>query len=412
MDNNRKKTLILLIAVIIGTIIAIVPSIVNQLWGSNEFPYNTIFPRAADNFIDFGSTVNISIDPYSGVGFGRGYFPFTFILCQVFFLITNLIGTLPTYYLSYTFFLLCIFLFIIKFLKENPYRIQLALVLTFFSFPIWFLFSRGNIEYLLMLILLLFFWLYNKKKYALSALMLSMAICMKLYPAIFILLFLKNKRYNELFLTIVSSIFIMGMGYIMLDPRLVYINNFFANFAWFKQTYAMTINVLPFMHSIWSGINYLYATTNNELVFLGETSYLIYTIVIIFVSVLLIIYLLYIENVEWKSITVLTMMMIGFPQVSCDYTLIYLLFPILYFLLEKKNSNWENILYTILFALLIIPLNLFPKLYGQIYIISPGTLIKPVIITSIILLIVITGGCQKYSYILNKHNASSRLSTN
>ena len=101
-------------------------------------------------------------------------------------------------------------------------------------------------------------------------------------------------------------------------------------------------------------------------------------------------------------------MMISFPPVSFDYTLIFLLIPIIEFIKEEKTSKKENIIYSILFGLLLIPINFYEKHYLHKYIdqaindlgetvyyiidyplnISISLLIKPLIIIAIILIII------------------------
>ena len=115
-----------------------------------------------------------------------------------------------------------------------------------------------------------------------------------------------------------------------------------------------------------------------------------YTIGIICIAIPLILYTTFKKMEEWKKVTLFTLMIVSFPQISFDYTLILLIIPIIAFITDKNTKKWENITYSILFGLLLIPMNITEEI---VYEVAPniGLLLKPIIILSIMAIIIISG---------------------
>ncbi len=340
-----------------------------------------------DRFMDYFSTIEICDKVYAGIGQARNYFPFAYIVLKVIgFLIQK-----PDLSYFITFAFTCVFIIIfyrILLKKEKITKFLAMILITFLSYPIMFEFDRANIEYLVLLFLMLFFIFYKKEKYKIAAVLLSFPICMKLYPAVFILLFLNKKRFKEFFLCIFSCIVVMISSYFLLGGRIRWIPIAMFNFKMFTMDYALKGLGVQFGHSIWSGMNYLSLITNGKV--MGNTYMTIYTIIILIIALILAIYVIFIEKKEWKAITILTIMMITFPHVSFDYTLIHMYIPIVLFIAAKDTKKWENIVYSILFALTIIPMNWFQVFFNNYVTLNVGLIIRPIILISIILIMVIT----------------------
>ena len=65
---------------------------------------------------------------------------------------------------------------------------------------------------------------------------------------------------------------------------------------------------------------------------------------------------MFIETDFWKKVSLLVFIMLLFPYTSADYKLLHLFIPIVLFINNKKEEK-NDLIYTILFALLLIPKN-------------------------------------------------------
>lgn len=375
MKKNSKKINIILGIIVVGTITGLL------IWCINKDPF--IFtPR--NTFMDYFNTMRVLENVYSEVGTGRGYFPFTYVILNILktFLGINLYG----YIVVIAIMLFVFAYFIITRFKEEWWKGFIMFVFLCITYPFIFAFERGNVEFIVFIFLILFFLAYNKEKYSVAAILLAFPICMKLYPALFAILFLKDKRIKEFLLCTISSILLMFFSFIAIGGNLNNLSIALENFSYFTNNYAKTMQGLQFSHTMWSGFNCFAILINESLI---ESSYISsYTIAISIISILLILYIIFVEREEWKNITILTIMMITFPHVSFDYTLIHMYIPIIYFIISESTKKWEEILYSILFGLTIIPMNWFQSIINDSITLNLGLFIRPLILTSIILIIV------------------------
>jgi hypothetical protein len=100
---------------------------------------------------------------------------------------------------------------------------------------------------------------------------------------------------------------------------------------------------------------------------------------------LLAIYVIFIEKELWKKFALAIIAFCLLPLVSCDYKLIHMLIPMLMFINSKRSSKLD-IIYALIFALLLIPKNY--HLFLQIY---DGVILDPLLLITLMLLIVIQG---------------------
>lgn len=103
------------------------------------------------------------------------------------------VGILSIYFFLYSFFNLRP--------ATRPQRIGYSLVFLFLSFPTMFTISTANFEGGLFILLSLFV-LFYEKRHTLSSFCLGTAMAMKLYPAVFLVLLVSDKRYKQLLLTL------------------------------------------------------------------------------------------------------------------------------------------------------------------------------------------------------------------
>lgn len=372
--NNTKKIRIILIVTLIGMGIGIlITKIVNK-----PFLFN-----ANDRFMDYFNTLRVSGEVYAGIGTGRGYFPFTYVLLNIIkFIISN---PLTSYFVTVGLASVVIILFCNTFFENWDFLGMILIV--FSSYPILFEFDRGNIEHLVLVFLLFFFICYKNKRYKLAAILIAFPICMKLYPALFAFLFLKDKKYKEFFLCGIFSIVLMIGSFVSIGGNLTNLPIAIENLNYFTETYAKTGLGVQYSHTIWSGLNCISIDLKDTM--LTPSNMTFYTISIAVIALGLIGYIVFMEKEDWKAITILTIMMITFPHVSFDYTLIHMLIPITFFIISENYKKWESIIYSILFALTIIPMN-WCQIYKGGITINLGIVARPLILMIIVIMIVIT----------------------
>jgi hypothetical protein len=89
------------------------------------------------------------------------------------------------------------------------------------SAPLWFDFSLGNIEFIVWIFLVLAIWTYRKNLIVLSAILIGIAGAMKIFPIIFVGLFIARKQYKALFAALLSAFMTTIAGLWLVDPHIL-----------------------------------------------------------------------------------------------------------------------------------------------------------------------------------------------
>lgn len=155
-------------------------------------------------------------------GYCGNYPPLVLAIAKIFaFLTPNILSEKLSYYeigsspaalaVYFSFVALvlgCFVYFIYRYLKQNlkdadtDRTLLPLLVLSFLlSASMIFLFERGNYLYLAIITFMLFLFFYETKP-TLSAVMVALCACVKVYPALFLLVFLLDKKYKSFFVAV------------------------------------------------------------------------------------------------------------------------------------------------------------------------------------------------------------------
>jgi hypothetical protein len=116
-----------------------------------------------------------------------------------------------------------------------------------------------------------------------------------------------------------------------------------------------------------------------------------YYIAALLIFVLLSFYIILKENKFWKKVTLLVFSMCLLPHVSGNYKLLSLFIPIFLFINSPGYKDEKHdLLYTLLFAFLLIPKNyrFIANLYG-------GVVIDPIIMILMSVLVIISSSMNK-----------------
>ncbi len=393
---DREKTINLITAIIvIGFSISVFYHYILGAYFGLGYPYNTFLFTPLDRFNDFCNLyrANINLDPYPNPL--APYYPFL-----------NLLIYLLTFFpIEFSFVLYSMFVIIFficlnaVYLKtdESYLYITRIFIFSFLTYGFLFTIDRGNTDGLLAIFLMLFIFFYERNKTLVSSLFLAFAIASKVFPAVFLILLLSDKKHKEVLLTI-AIVILLTIGSLLLFQ-----SNFYDNLIFLLKGHNMSNN--PY-YQIYLGNNNLIQRgvslfTIFKIIFIemgliktiNMTKFLsYYSVCVIILFFILATYIIFIEKEFWKKTTLLVFSMLLFTQISADYKLIFVCLPMLLFL----NSNKEQIsLYAIAFGLLLIPKDYYylPNIVSDSGAkdISIAVLLNPLIMIAMMCMIIISG---------------------
>lgn len=240
------------------------------------------------------------------------------------------------------------------------------------SYPVMFCLERGNILILSVVFAMFFFFFKdseNKVIRELSYISLALSAAIKIYPAIFGLTLIVEKKYKEAVRLIVYGIIIVA------GPIVFFLDEFKANPASISYTLSPLLqignsvpadaeqvsvfekliqNLLNFAVNKKSSLNFSSVSIQN-FVFMakgGSTTAKIVcaiTEVIAFVS-------LFFAKKEWQKAFLLAYLMLNIPSASNSYALSFLIIPFIIFLFGTYKYRLKDWVYLACFALILTPL--------------------------------------------------------
>ncbi len=193
--SKEQKIAILSAIIIAGVSVSVGYHYVQGYYLDQTYPYNTFLFLPSASGTDFKDVVveGASLDPYRQ--YGSAQYPLLVIVGFGFSLITR--HTYPIYLLLVGGLFLvagAVYLWPGKWWSSATH----IFVIAGLSYPFLFAVDRGNFELLVAVCLLAFAYSFAKRRYLLSAVLLSFAIALKLTPAIFLVLFLPERKYREI----------------------------------------------------------------------------------------------------------------------------------------------------------------------------------------------------------------------
>lgn len=320
-----------------------------------SYPYSTFLFIPADRFNDFYVLYNIDkyLNPYFG-NMASAQYPLLNVMAYLFSQFQRDISYLVFVIIA----LIPIVVIVQKYCKnnDNNYDVLNVFALTLLTYPMLFVLDRGNYEVLLLMFLMCFVYLYKKKKYTIASISLSIGIAMKMFPVVFLVLFLKQRKYKYIGIVIITSLLLTLLPMCIFKGgfinNLLYIvdgNNFgsLSTYLGNNQTVQRGVSLFTFIK-----IGIIQLNMLDFVDFVKLLSIYKYTVTIMFV--LLVLYIWKYEDEMWKIVTLLVFSMLMFPHISADYKLIHILIPILLFI-SKETKNRSDLFYAVLFAILLIP---------------------------------------------------------
>ncbi len=354
MDREKRIKLIGAI-VLIGFWVAVVYHYEWGVVGGIGYPFNTFLFRPESQFGDFPNFLSISVnfDPYlhpNLLGPGN-YLPFVFIIG---FILTCL-GPEPSVLLlflilSYTFTLLISYSNLR--MESRIDTFTQAFIYSSLTYPILISMDRANMELLSFVFLYLFIYFYQRQNRSASVAFLALSVTMKIFPAVFFMLLAVDRKFKDLAYTVILILLLNLTTYAIMPGGIIAnFNGNLAGFAHWSNFYAGSEGII-FSHNLTNLITSFYLFTGQ--VNAIPTFAMPYTIFAFLFFSLITIYIFLYEKDFWKKVALLVLAMDLLTNRGGDYKLLYLYIPLFLFINNLRREKFD-ILYAVLFALLLIP---------------------------------------------------------
>lgn len=358
---------------------------------SDNYVFLCIGMPLGDFFI--GRLTNLFLDPYHSTILPGEYFPFAYLLMYPFVLLNPNLGAFI--------FCLMFIVFMVYFVKQNfsyvsaIFSKQLAsykniFILSIMTYPFLFNLERGNIENILFILVAVAIYCYQRHYRLGAVLCLAMASAVKLYPLLFITLFFSDKRYKEVFYTILLTVLLTVLGLWLLNPG--FKENvsgvMMAMHGLNKNCAILPDRCVKFSVSLWGAIKYFQGNYLSGHV-MNIKKYYLWAFSLLG---LMVIYVGFVERIVWRKLAILVSAILLLPIISNDYKLIYLFLPLAFFV-NQPAERWDA-WYATLFALLLIP--------KDYYRLALDVSINDYINIVILLLFVLTIMLQRVGYLFFK----------
>jgi len=389
---KEDKTGLLVLIIIIGFAVAVIYHYVFGYYLGKPWPANTFLHTPEAHFWDFTLVVRQSaaLDPFGSDIGGFAGAPFAQFLGYLFSIIPATWVQLSIFFGSFFITLTLVakhYLYGIKSIRAS-HRLLAIFAITFLTYPVLFAVDRGNFDLLACVLLLLFAFTYGSQKYKASAVFLALAAAIKLYPSIFIVVYILDKKYKDALLVIFIAVFLTALSLSLFNGGFFLETQKYLHALLDTSGYLSAGNQQAFNSDLYG---FLTVATQFFGHGLGRDIYLpaypeariIYTISAFILFIYFVFYLWKKQLLLWQVLAVLTILLILLPFNSLDYRLTYLLVPMLMYLGFREPTR-NGLLIIILFGLLLIPKNYYTIQSFQ----NIGVVINPLLLIGLLLTII------------------------
>ena len=252
------------------------------------------------------------------------------------------------YYIYFAATYVLIFFFINKISKLTNNEKKLLCLVLFFSLPSLYCLERGNVILLVVLLLLMFLYFYNsedRRKKLFAYVCLGMAIGFKLYPAIFLFLFLRDRDYRHFLICTVICLAIFFIPFLFTNGTIEQQFNNIFSYAGSSQT------VVHYDHINIENILMCIACALNVDVSASILNWICYGL-----AVLLLVCMLFSKDIpSWKQLLCLSLIAVGCSGFRPVYAILILIPTLLFFLEQEEKLSLVNAAYLICFILMFAP---------------------------------------------------------
>lgn len=363
MLNKSGKIFLLANIILVGFVVAVFFHYILGFYCKLNYPFNTFLFKPSQFFNDFTSIIPKlrGFAPYTPPADWQNYFPLAYLILTPFLCFKNM-------FFAYLVFLSTFLGFFgywnKKFLKlENISVIdnfQIFFIVTFLSYPFLLIVDRGNFDMMIFILFAFFVFAFQEGKYQKSAILLGIINAMKPFSLLFLILFLFEKKYREFFLSIGTSFLLIIGGFMLFKGNIFnQISVMLQSIIWIEKMYILQNDFnahLTITSSLFGSLRELlfkYPAIIPSNLISNETLLHIYKPLSLFLTAMTA-FLTWREKVFWKRITLLVCYMLVVPHFVIDYKLIFLFVPLWLFINSEEKTKFD-VLYVILFGLLLIP---------------------------------------------------------
>ena len=329
------------------------------------YPYNTFLFIPEYRFNDFSDMTLIASQPNPYGDPIAVYLPFAYLCLRPLYSIPDAVSIAVCFFVSLT----ALFLLLDRVLRPivaKPYeRMFLSLLFLVTSYPVLACFDRGNIEIIVVALSAGSIYLISKSKYILAVLWLIPAISFKLYPAGFLLLFLRQRKIGVI-LAALAAFIILSLGSLNLlsYPLKTACEFYTRNLVFHLHNFIYSNFPLEDCASPWNAYK-IFLVTGTELGLLHpvnfsqdgdfiKASYFVYSIIMGLVAACIAIYSCLLEKQFVRSvIAILLMFAISTPSGN-DYKLLYACMALVMLIALPTRRN-NDLVAVVLLALTMVP---------------------------------------------------------
>jgi len=321
------------------------------------YPYSTFLLWPEDRFNDFFVIFNAAATAHPYLFEGNVYFPFTYLLMAGLTLLPPPAAFCGLIGLFTAGILVQVRAALVSLARPEGWFWTAVILL---SYPYLFVVDRGNVEIFVFLALALFLGAYAREHHYMGGLWLAMATAMKGYPGVFYLLFLKKRKWGALAASLALVVVLNLAGAVLATGGLGETATGLARrLKDFDQGYIGQVRGIQHGASLFGvlelGLRPLVSRSDP-----GAAAPWIrlfragYPALALCLFGLVAWFILRRNAPLWKQVLILVVCMILLPQVSFDYKLVHLYFPLLLFLRCDLRSP-RDAFHAALFGLLLIP---------------------------------------------------------
>lgn len=389
---KEDKISLLALIIVAGFFIAVAYHYAMGYYLGKPWPANTFLHIPSAHFWDFDLVVRQSagLDPFGEDIGGFAGVPFAQFIGYLFSVIHIAWLRLLIFFGSFfTVFILMVkhFLYGLR-SKVNSRQVLMIFIIVFLTYPILFAVDRANFDLLVCASLLLFAFTYGKQKYKAGMVFLALAIALKPYTAIFIMVYILDKKYKDALLVIFNAVFLTFLSLSLFKGGLFLETEKYLEALFHTANYLLVGNQQAFISDLYGLLTVVTQFFGDKLgreIFLPgyPEARIIYAVIAVAAFIYFAGYLWKNHLPLWKVLAVLTILSILLPYNSADYRLTYLFVPLLMYIGFKEQTR-NDLIIIILWGLLLIPKNYYTLQSTQ----NIGMIINPLLLIGLLISII------------------------
>jgi hypothetical protein len=393
MTKEDRISLLVLI-IVVGFCIAVAYHYAMGTYFGRVWPANTFLYWPEDRFWDFTQVVRQSstMDPFGIEGNGFAGAPFGQFVGYLFSVIRPASLRLPIFLGSFFIGFTLMVKHCLCGLKSRltSHQLLALFAIVFLTHPVLFAVDRANLDLLVLPCLFLFALTYAREQHKASTVFLGLAIALKPYAAVLIVVYIFDRRYRDALLVLLNVAFLTVLSLALFKDGLFAETHKYFSALWHmvsdpslgseivytSDLYSLlTVAGRPIGHVLhWESL--MRVTDHPEI-------RQAYTVITVTISGYFAIHLWQKPKPLWKTLAVLTILIVLLPVNSHDYRLIFLFVPMLMYLAMNETTP-NDLLIVVLWGLLLVPKNYYRLDTPQ----NIGMIINPLLLVGLLIVII------------------------